>query len=66
MPDFTTILLHIIGCYDCKSNPELEKHLDTYRYFNNDDDENNEFNQRTLITLQHKISELATHVHEFV
>lgn len=61
MPEFAVILIHIIRCHDCKAHPEMEKHLATYEYFSNSEDQ---FSLNTLETLKRTISEITSRVHQ--
>jgi hypothetical protein len=66
MPNFEVILIHIIGCNDCRANAKLEILLASYNYFSSADANDDSFNECAITTLKRDISELATHVHEFV
>ncbi len=66
MPEFITVLMHIVHCDNCRLNPEMKSLLDSYKYWNDKNDEYTQFNERTLTNLKNRISSLSSHIHEYV
>lgn len=65
MPEFVTILIHVIGCNDCRCNSEMEKALESYEYWNVRND-GSQFIENTLNNYRNRISGLASHIHSYV
>ncbi len=65
MPEFVTILIHIISCNDCRANSEMEKQLNNYEYWNarNNGDR---FIENSLTAIRNRISEIASHIHSYI